>query len=58
VWQDYNLLVEAKNVERVAHSAYVLLLDRQGKPRLYYSSQVSSTAVLRDLRRLLRSHSA
>ncbi len=58
VWQNYNLLVEAKNVERVAHSAYVLLLDRQGKPRLYYSSQVSSTDVLRDLRRLLRSHSA
>lgn len=56
VWQNYNLLVESKNVERVAHSAFVLLLDRRGKPRLYYSSQVTSGVVLRDVRRLLRSH--
>lgn len=56
VWQNYNLLVESKNVERVAHSAFVLLLDRSGKPRLYYSSQVTSEVVLRDVRRLLGSH--
>ena len=54
IWQNYNLLVESKNVERVAHSAFVLLLDRRGKPRLYYSSRVTSNVVLRDLRRLVR----
>jgi protein SCO1 len=53
VWQAYNVLTEVQNVERVSHSAYVLLLDRTGKPRLYYRPSVGAEAVLRDVRRLL-----
>jgi protein SCO1 len=51
VWQAYNLLVEVQSVERVSHSAYVLLIDRTGRPRIYYRPSVDAPAVLRDLRR-------
>jgi protein SCO1/2 len=52
IWQAYNLLVETKSVERVSHTAYVLLIDRTGKPRIYYPSSVGAAAVLRDVRRV------
>lgn len=53
VWQAYNLLVETQSVERVSHSAYVLLIDRTGKPRIYYRASVGAAAVLHDVRRYL-----
>lgn len=53
VWQAYNVLTESQNVERVNHSAYVLLLDRSGTPRLYYPPSVGAASLLRDVRRLL-----
>jgi len=53
VWQAYNLLVEARSVERVSHSAYVLLIDRTGRPRIYYRASVAAPAVLHDVRRYL-----
>jgi protein SCO1 len=55
IWQAYNLVVEVQNVERVTHSAYVLLIDRAGKPRFYYPPTVGAAALLHDLRRLGRS---
>ena len=54
VWQAYNLVVETGSGELVSHSTYVLLLDRSGKPRLYYSSHVAAADVLQDLHRLWR----
>jgi protein SCO1/2 len=54
IWQAYNLLVEVGNSELVSHSTYVLLLDRKGKPRLFYTSHVGAADVLHDLRRVLR----
>ena len=51
IWQAYNLVVEVRNVERVEHSAYVLLIDGAGKPRLFYPPTVSAAALLHDLRR-------
>lgn len=54
IWQSYNVLVEPNGDERVAHSTYVLLIDRAGRPRLYYSPQVQARDLLHDLRRLMR----
>ena len=38
VWQGYNVLVEGRTAERIVHSAPVFLLDRRGRPRLFYSA--------------------
>lgn len=54
IWQAYNLTVDVKNVETVDHSAYVLLIDQTGKPRLYYKPTFSTSAVLQDLGRMAR----
>ncbi len=53
VWQDYNLLIEPGTDGRVAHSAYVLVLDRRGRPRIYYPPSVSAPVLARDLRGML-----
>jgi cytochrome oxidase Cu insertion factor (SCO1/SenC/PrrC family) len=37
----------------VAHSAYVLVLDRRGRPRIYYPPSVSEPVLARDLRAML-----
>ena len=34
VWQGYNVVVQPRNAEETEHSAYVLLIDRAGKPRM------------------------
>jgi protein SCO1/2 len=52
IWQAYNLVVEPRSVEETAHSAYVLLIDPAGKPRVTYPSSVDAAMVLHDLRRL------
>jgi protein SCO1/2 len=52
VWQGYNLVVQPRNAEETEHSAYVLLIDRTGTPRMTYPSSVVAATVLRDLRRL------
>jgi cytochrome oxidase Cu insertion factor (SCO1/SenC/PrrC family) len=54
VWQAYNILATPRNEAIVDHSAPTLLIDRLGRPRLYYESDVSAAAVVHDLRRLLR----
>jgi protein SCO1/2 len=53
VWQDYNLLIEPGTGGRVAHSAYVLVLDRRGRPRIYYPPSVPAPVLARDLRGML-----
>jgi protein SCO1/2 len=53
VWQGYNLLIEPGTDGRVAHSAYVLVLDRRGRPRIYYPPSVSAPVLARDLRGML-----
>ena len=54
VWRDYNVLVIGRSAERIEHSAPILLLDRRGRPLLFYRNTVGARAVLDDLRRLLR----
>jgi protein SCO1 len=53
VWQNYNVLAMPRNSQVVDHSAPVLLIDRRGRPRLYYPSNVTTEPVLKDVRRLL-----
>lgn len=55
VWQAYNVLVLQRNPESVGHSGYIYLLDRAGKPRVFYSAKATATQVAHDLRLLLRS---
>jgi len=55
VWQDYNVLVLQRNPESVGHSGFIYLLDRTGRPRVFYSAKATATQVAHDLRLLLRS---
>jgi len=53
IWQNYNLLIEPGSNGRVAHSAYVLVLDARGRPRIYYPPSVPEPVLARDLRGML-----
>jgi protein SCO1/2 len=53
IWQAYNLLIQPGSAGRVAHSAYLLVLDRKGRPRIYYPPLVTATVLARDLRRMV-----
>jgi cytochrome oxidase Cu insertion factor (SCO1/SenC/PrrC family) len=53
VWQAYNVLVERRSAEQVAHAAPVFLLDRHGRPRLFYPPPQAAGRFRRDLRVLL-----
>jgi len=55
VWQAYNVQVLQRNPESVGHSGYIYLLDRRGKPRVFYSATATAEQVAHDLRLLLRS---
>jgi protein SCO1 len=54
VWQAYNVLSIRRNAEVVDHSAPTLLIDERGRPRVYYDANVSTEAVVHDVRLLLR----
>jgi protein SCO1/2 len=54
VWQAYNVLVLNRNPESVGHSGYIFLLDRTGKPRVFYGARATADQVAHDLRVLLR----
>jgi protein SCO1/2 len=54
VWQGYNILVERRSAGQVSHAAPVFLIDRKGRPRLFYDQQHGSSAFVRDARMLLR----
>ena len=55
IWQAYNVQVLQRNVDSVGHSGYIYLLDRSGKPRVFYSATATAPQVAHDLRLLLRS---
>ena len=55
VWQAYNVLVLQRNPESVGHSGYIYLVDRTGKPRVFYSAKATARQVAHDLRLLMRS---
>ena len=55
VWQAYNVLVLNRNPESVGHSGYIFLLDRSGKPRVFYGARATADQVGHDLRVLIRS---
>jgi protein SCO1 len=52
IWSAYHLAVEPGKV--VAHSAFEVLVDKQGDERLLYDSQVKAADVVHDLRALER----
>jgi protein SCO1 len=53
VWQNYNVLAMARNQEVVDHSAPTLVIDRLGRPRVYYLPGFRTSDVLHDVRLLL-----
>jgi protein SCO1/2 len=53
VWKKYNVTAVAEDPELVDHVAYTLLIDRSGKGRVLYDSQVKSAQVVHDVRLLL-----
>jgi protein SCO1 len=55
VWQAYNVSILQRNPESIGHSGYIYLLDRRGKPRVFYSAKATAAQVAHDLRVLLRS---
>jgi protein SCO1 len=56
VWRAYNVGVSGEDTDVIAHTAPVLLLDRTGRPRVYYQQPMSRPAIAHDLHVLLRSH--
>jgi protein SCO1/2 len=53
VWQAYNVLVERRSPEQVAHAAPVFLLDRTGRVHLFYAPPQRAGSFRHDLRLLL-----
>lgn len=54
VWQGYNIMVESRSIDEVAHSAPVLLLDGRFRPRVSFAFPPNNpTQVRHDLRVLL-----
>jgi protein SCO1/2 len=53
VWQAWNVLVEPKNRERMAHSAFVWLIDARGRTLVSFASTTPPRPVAHDLRALL-----
>jgi protein SCO1 len=52
VWRSYHVAVSGGGGQ-VNHSAYTVLIDREGKQRVLYASDFRPAEVLRDVRRLL-----
>jgi protein SCO1/2 len=54
VWAAWNVLSVQRKPGLVDHVAYTALIDRAGKERVLYDSQVHAQQVIHDLRRLMR----
>jgi protein SCO1 len=54
VWRAYNVGVAGEATDTITHTAPVLLLDRRGRPRVYYPQPMSRQAIGHDLRVLLK----
>jgi protein SCO1 len=53
VWKAYDVTAVARNPELVDHSAFTLLVDREGVGRAVFDATVRSKAVVHDVRLLL-----
>ena len=53
-WAAWHVLAVQRNPGLVDHVAYTALIDRTGKQRVLYDSQVKARQVLHDLRVLMR----
>jgi protein SCO1/2 len=58
VWARYDVLAVARKPDLVDHVAYTVLVDREGKRRVVYDSQVRALQVVHDLRVLLKEEPA
>jgi protein SCO1/2 len=58
VWARYDVLAVARKPDLVDHVAYTVLVDREGKRRVVYGSEVKARQVLHDLRVLLKEEPA
>ncbi|MDQ3891164.1 MAG: SCO family protein [Actinomycetota bacterium] len=54
VWRAFHIAAVARDAELVDHSAYVALIDRNGRERAHYDAQVRASDVVADVRLLLR----
>jgi protein SCO1/2 len=54
VWARYDVLAVERKPDLVDHVAYTVLVDREGKRRVVYDSQVKAQQVVHDLRVLLK----
>jgi protein SCO1/2 len=53
-WAAWHVLAVERDPELVDHAAYTALVDRSGRQRVLYDSQVKTRQVLHDLRVLMR----
>jgi protein SCO1/2 len=53
VWEKYQVQVDPQDLDLVDHTAYTLLIDREGRGRVLYPSDFTSDDILQDLRRAL-----
>jgi protein SCO1/2 len=58
VWARYNVTAVARSPEVVDHVAYVVLIDREGRRRVIYDTQVRARQVAHDLRVLMKNEGA
>jgi protein SCO1/2 len=58
VWQAYNVAADSRPSGKIVHSGPVFLIDRAGRPRLFYSPPQSTGAFAHDLRAILGSSHA
>jgi protein SCO1/2 len=54
VWRDYGVLAVARKPDTVDHVAYTVLLDPEGRRRVFYDTQVHAQSVVHDLQLLKR----
>jgi protein SCO1 len=52
IWKAYHIAAMATPEHTVDHSAYTMLIDRDGNQRVLYDAQVKAAQVLHDLREL------
>ena len=55
VWEKYEVQAAARDPELIDHTAYTLLIDRDGRGLVLYPSDFTSSEILTDLRRVLES---
>ena len=56
IWSAYHVVADPDSADTaVTHSAFEVLIDRSGRERVYYTSQVRAADVVADVRKLARS---